>query len=202
MALIRDQAGLVPIPENLSKVMVIGPGEDWDLYPALLSALSESGYNAEFFDYPPPWEGAIKNDQLLEELPEQAASKDLVLLFTWQAHLNKLDFQDTWQVELVQRLVESGTPLIVVAIKSPTDILEFPDVSTYIAMYGTTAGSGAGADRCAGRAGCLARGQPITRTPALGELRSREKQRRALLRVQVLLALLMRESTREAFVSQ
>ena len=140
VALIRDEAGLVPIPGNLSKVMVIGPGEDWDLYPALLSALGESGYNAEFFDYPPPWEGAIKNDQLLDELPEQAASKDLVLLFTWQAHLNKLDFQDTWQAELVQKLHKSGTPLIVVAIKSPTDILEFPDVSSYIAMYGTTPG--------------------------------------------------------------
>jgi hypothetical protein len=28
----------------------------------------------------------------------------------------------------------------VIAIKSPTDILEFPDIGTYIAMYGTTPG--------------------------------------------------------------
>jgi beta-N-acetylhexosaminidase len=140
VALIRDDDGLVPIPENLSRVMVIGPGEGWDLYPALLSALGERGFTAEYFDFPPPWEGAIKDDQLLGELPRQAAGKDLVLLFTWQAHLNKLDYQDTWQVDLVQRLIESGTPLIVIAIKSPTDILEFPDIGTYIAMYGTTPG--------------------------------------------------------------
>lgn len=140
VALIKDDAGLVPIPKNLSRVMVIGPGNEWELYPALKTALNDSGFNSEFYDFPPPWEGAIKNNQLLEELPARAARSDLVLLFTWQAHLNKLDYQDIWQVELVQRLVASGTPLIIVAIKSPTDLLEFPDVSTFIAMYGTTPG--------------------------------------------------------------
>lgn len=140
VALIRDEAGLVPIPENLDRVLVVGPAEDWDLYPALLAALGERGYSAELLNYPPPWEGVIKNDRLLEEIPARAAGKDIVLLFTWQAHLNKLEYQDTWQAELVQRLRQNGAPLIVVAIKSPTDILEFPDVGTYIAMYGTTPG--------------------------------------------------------------
>ncbi len=140
VTLIKDDAGLVPLPKSVASVLVMGPGENWELYPALEAALSKNGFNTEFYDFPPPWEGAIKNVQLLEELSSQASKNDLVLLFTWQAHLNKLDYQDTWQVELVQRLVASGTPLIVVAIKSPTDILEFPDVSTFIAMYGTTPG--------------------------------------------------------------
>ena len=140
VTLIKDDAGLVPLPKSVASVLVMGPGENWELYPTLKTALSKNGFNTEFYGFPPPWEGAIKNGQLLEQLSSQASKNDLVLLFTWQAHLNKLDYGDTWQVELVQRLVESGTPLIVVAIKSPTDILEFPYVSTFIAMYGTTPG--------------------------------------------------------------
>jgi hypothetical protein len=34
----------------------------------------------------------------------------------------------------------AGGPLIVVAIRSPTDILEFPNVPTYLAMHGSTSG--------------------------------------------------------------
>lgn len=140
VALIKDKEGLTPIPANKRDILVIGPGNGWELYPMLRDALTENGFKADFAPFPQPWEGKIKDRGLLGSLAAQAKTYKLVLLFTWQAHLNRLTYDDTWQIELVDQLLKSGVPLIVVAIKSPTDILEFPEVGTYLAMFGTTLG--------------------------------------------------------------
>ncbi len=140
VALLKNEQGLVPLPLKKHDILVMGPAEDWGLYPMLRDALTERGFSADFAPFPKPWEGKIKNQGLLGSLVAQAGMYDLVLLFTWQAHLNRLTFEDTWQVELVDQLLESDIPLVVIAIKSPTDILEFPQASTYLAMFGTTPG--------------------------------------------------------------
>ena len=140
VTLYKDEAGLVPIPGNVKNVLVVGPGDEWELYPMLEAGLKERGITAKFVDYPPPWDGPVQADDLLASLPDQAANYDLVLVFTWQAHLNRLDNGDTWQADLVNRLVQVGAPLVVVAIKSPTDILEFPHIGTYLVMFGSTPG--------------------------------------------------------------
>lgn len=140
VALIKNEDGLTPIPANKRNILVIGPGEGWELYPMLRDAFTENGFKADFAPFPQPWEGKIKDRGLQGSLAAQANAYKLVLLFTWQAHLNRLTHDDTWQIELVDQLLKSGVPLIVVAIKSPTDILEFPEVGTYLAMFGTTLG--------------------------------------------------------------
>ncbi len=136
----KDEAGLVPIPANVKNVLVVGPGEEWELYPMLEAAFKERGITSSFVHYPPPWDGPVQAEDILANLPEQAAGYDLALVFTWQAHLNRLGGGDTWQGDLVNRLAQTGVPLAVVAIKSPTDILEFPDIGTYLAMFGSTPG--------------------------------------------------------------
>jgi beta-N-acetylhexosaminidase len=140
VALLKNEEGLVPLPPKKRNILVMGPGENWELYPMLRQALNESGFNADFAPFPPPWDGKIKDRGMLGSLVAQAQTYDLVLLFTWQAHLNRLTFEDTWQGDLVNQLLESGSPLVLVAIKSPTDILEFPEVGTYLGMFGTTHG--------------------------------------------------------------
>ncbi len=140
VAVLKEGADLVPIPKELTDILIIGPDEDWDVYAALSEGLQENGQTATFARYPVPWFGKIEDEQLRYDLPIRAAGYDLVLLFTWQAHLNQLDYEDTWQADLVENLRQTGVPLVVVAIKSPTDILEFPQVSNYLAMYGTTPG--------------------------------------------------------------
>jgi beta-N-acetylhexosaminidase len=42
------------------------------------------------------------------------------------------------QARLVQALQDSGTPVVVAAVRNPYDIAEFPDVPTYIATYSYT----------------------------------------------------------------
>jgi beta-N-acetylhexosaminidase len=140
VAVLKEGAGLVPIPKELTDVLIIGPDEDWDLYAALDEGLKKTGHAPAFARYPVPWFGKIQDEELRNDLPIRAAGYDMVLLFTWQAHLNRLDYKDTWQVELVENLRQTGVPLVVIAIKSPTDILEFPQVSTYLAMFGSTTG--------------------------------------------------------------
>ena len=39
------------------------------------------------------------------------------------------------QVELVRALLALGKPLVVVALRVPYDLLELPDISTFIAVY-------------------------------------------------------------------
>ena len=140
VVLYKNDASLVHFPDTVNNVLVVGPEEEWDLYTELDAELRGRGITPTFIHYPPPWEGLVEAEDLLINLPGQAEGYDLVLVFTWQAHLNRLDNGDTWQGDLVNRLEQSGVPLVVVAIKSPTDILEFPNVGTYLVMFGTTHG--------------------------------------------------------------
>jgi beta-N-acetylhexosaminidase len=163
VTLYKDETGLVPLPPDVKNVLVVGPGEEWELYPMLEVALQEHGISTSFMHYPPPWEGPVEDTELLESIPTEAGQHDLVLLFTWQAHLNRLDSGDTWQADLVNDIVQTGTPLAVVAIKSPTDILEFPQIGTYLVMFGSTTGQEeALIDALVGRA------EPVGKNPLPG----------------------------------
>lgn len=62
---------------------------------------------------------------------------DLTLVFIWQAYLNRLEFDEPWQSNLVTSLLEQGFPVVVIAIRAPTDIRDFPQVPGYIALYGS-----------------------------------------------------------------
>jgi beta-N-acetylhexosaminidase len=138
VALLINDAELVPIPQAARRILIIGPEAEWEFYPLLEVALNQHGYETNLATFPPPWEGPVGQVEALDTLPGLAQYYDLTLVFTWQVHLNQLKYDDHWQAELVRRL--SGGPLIVVAIRSPTDILEFPNVPTYLAMYGSTSG--------------------------------------------------------------
>ncbi len=139
VALYKDEAELVPIPGQAKRILIIGPGTDWKFYPVLQAALNQRGHETTLANYPPPWEGPVVNPDLLNMLTVEAQYYDLVLVFTWQAHLNRLVYNDPWQADLLTRLATTR-PTIAVAIKSPTDILEFPNVAAYLAMFGSTPG--------------------------------------------------------------
>jgi len=140
VALFRDQADLIPIPGQLKNILLVGPPDGWGLYPVLESALRNNGHSVVRINYPGPWSGAIADGGLKNNILAQASGYDLVIVLTWESHLNNINYGDTWQPSLVQGLLEGGKPLIVVALKSPTDILDFPEVLTYLATFGTTSG--------------------------------------------------------------
>jgi beta-N-acetylhexosaminidase len=140
LALLKNETGLVPLPPDARRILIVGPVDGWGLYPALGAALSDSGRTYQVVNYSGPWNGPVPDASLLQSLPGQAAGYDLILVITWEAHLNKLRYGDTWQIDLVQSLLQSGNRVIVVGLKSPTDILEFPQAPVYLSTFGSTSG--------------------------------------------------------------
>jgi beta-N-acetylhexosaminidase len=140
VTLYRDQADLVPIPTSLRNILLVGPPDGWGLYPVVESALRDKGHSVRRVNYPGPWNGKIQDGGLKNSILSQANGYDLVIVLTWESHLNRVNYKDDWQTALVQELLGSGVPLIVVALKSPTDLLDFPDIPTYLATFGTTSG--------------------------------------------------------------
>jgi beta-N-acetylhexosaminidase len=140
LALLKDETNLVPIPPELTTILVIGPTDGWGLYPLLTTSLHGNGFETYVVRYSNPWSGPVPEVGYLESLPNQALGYDLILMLTWESHLNQFRYDDVWQVKLVEALIATGKPMIVVALKSPTDIVDFPEITTYLATFGTTRG--------------------------------------------------------------
>ena len=140
LALLKDEANLVPIPSEFHRILVIGPTDGWGLYPLLTASLQRSGFETYIVRYSNPWSGPVPEVGYLESLPNQAIGYDLILMLTWESHLNQFRYNDEWQMRLVEALIATGKPMIVVALKSPTDIIDFPEITTYLTTFGTTRG--------------------------------------------------------------
>jgi beta-N-acetylhexosaminidase len=137
VALYKNESGLIPLSNNIRNILVIAPDPSWEFYQQLAKAFSAKGRKTKFVYYSSPWDGPVQEVEYLDTLPEQARDYDLTLVFTWQSHIYSKDHEDDWQIKLVQNLIKSQVPLIVVALKSPTDILDFPQVPVYISTIGT-----------------------------------------------------------------
>ena len=140
VSLHKDSDGLIPLPNELKNILIVGPGDGWGFYPLLRDALNQRGISYNIMTYSGYWYGPIPEANYLQVVPARALEYDLVLMFTWDSHLNKLRFGDSFQPQLVNSLLDTGIRMIVVALKSPTDILDFPSVPTYLASMGTTKG--------------------------------------------------------------
>jgi len=69
-----------------------------------------------------------------EQVAAQAAGQDLVVVLTNRAGLAS----QQGQAGLVKRLVETGTPVVAVAVRDAYDLNQFPQVSVYLATYSYT----------------------------------------------------------------
>ena len=139
VAILRNEANLVPLPAN-STVLAILPGDAWGLAGILTTAFSDGNIHLQIISYPPPWDGVIPDRGLIDNILAQSSGYDLTLVMTWEAHLNRVRLGDDWQARLVDTLIKNDRPLMVAALKSPTDLLEFPRVTTYLATFGTASG--------------------------------------------------------------
>jgi beta-N-acetylhexosaminidase len=138
VTLLRDDTSRLPLPG--SRVLLIGPADGWGMYPVLQSALIDNGYWVETVRYSGPWNGAVPETGYLTSMPAYSANFDVTVVLTWQSHLNHLLYNDNFQINLVNNLLATGRPVVVVALKSPVDILDFPSAPTYLMTFGTTDG--------------------------------------------------------------
>lgn len=144
VSVFNNSSSLVPIPGDVQRILVISPEYDWGFAQALQAQIG-GDQQVQTAAYPSPWNGAIQDTALQQSLLQRANNFDQVIVLTWEAHLNRVNLGDTWQADLVNGLINAGRPVTVVALKSPTDWLEFPNVPAFLATYGTTPGQIQGA---------------------------------------------------------
>jgi beta-N-acetylhexosaminidase len=136
----RDQSNLIPLSDNISTVMVVGPKDYWGMYEKVYDSLRSKNITADIIQYSLPLSSPVPETYYLNSIPSKVNQYDLVIILTWDAHLSRVRFGDTFQSDLVDALSKKSVPIMIVGLKSPTDILEFPDIPTYLATFGTTTG--------------------------------------------------------------
>ncbi len=134
ITLVRNDAGLLPLKLDTSaRIAAIMP-EPKDLTPAdtskmvapaLATALRNHHDSVDEFivSHPP-------TDQEIAEMRCKAADYDLIVLGTISASM------DEQQAERARQLLASGTDMVVVALRTPYDLMAFPNAETYVCSYG------------------------------------------------------------------
>lgn len=69
------------------------------------------------------------SDQEIEAAATAASGRDLVIVGTHNGHLYPA------QAALVKRVAQAGSPVVVVGMRNPYDVSDFPEIGTYIAAY-------------------------------------------------------------------
>jgi len=124
---VRDAPGRLPLRVDAGRIGVINPLHTmygWN-QPVLLDVAVRQRHPRTagvLFDPRSPGPS-------LRRCLRLARGSDLVIAGTYDAR-----FSDA-QVRLVDRLVATGVPLIVVATRGPTDLIRFPQVPTYLATH-------------------------------------------------------------------
>ncbi|MGQ9454720.1 MAG: glycoside hydrolase family 3 protein [Armatimonadota bacterium] len=133
VTLVRNEEGLVPLkltPDQ--KVLVVG------VHPAV-SALAEairehhSNVDALYLD-------GIVRDEALKLALERAFASAVAVVPTCPREPWRRPIDIELQTALVKRLVGAGHRVIVVAVREPYDLRNFPELKTYICTYGYRAG--------------------------------------------------------------
>jgi beta-N-acetylhexosaminidase len=125
VTLVRDDAQILPLkPET--RLLVVYPQR----VPQVEAALRTCFENLEALSV-----RRNPEDSEIAKALEKAAEAEVVVVAT----LNAMEFPN--QVTIVRALAEQTAPIVVVALRSPYDLLTFPEQSTYVAIYGETAPS-------------------------------------------------------------
>jgi beta-N-acetylhexosaminidase len=133
--LVRDETGLVPLRLDASeRILVLSqPPESVTLavdllFPHEYFATGIRERHANTHDLLLSGERAAAG-RMLEEVEEELAQADLVIVATINAHL------DPQQVVLMERILRLGKHVIGVAVGNPYDISAFPQLRTYLVTY-------------------------------------------------------------------
>ncbi len=132
VTLVKNSVHLVPLnPSRVGKVLVISPNvlpstKDGTVLGDLVRKRAVSCVELAV-----DLRSTQGKETVLTQAVQLAQDSDLLLVGTWHA--------DSWQASLVHALLQSGRPLIVVAFGTPYDLARFPEVTTYLAVYGKAA---------------------------------------------------------------
>jgi len=110
------------------------------MYGRFETSFQNENITTEIWRYSLPLSGRVPETYYITNIPGQIGRFDLVVVLTWDAYLSRVRFGDGFQIDLVNAIQANQVPLIVVGLKSPTDILGFPEIPTFLSTFGTTSG--------------------------------------------------------------
>ncbi|MGG1662968.1 glycoside hydrolase family 3 N-terminal domain-containing protein [Brevibacillus sp. NRS-1366] len=132
VTLVKNENQLLPIAKSIRQLGVVLPGvttltlaeDDQSLSEDLLAPLQKyCAVNGQILSSLDPLQSEV------ERIVTEVAKTEIVIVFTYNAHIYK------GQALLVQRLKQSGKKVVAVALRNPYDLMEFPEVDTYLAVY-------------------------------------------------------------------
>jgi beta-glucosidase-like glycosyl hydrolase/endonuclease/exonuclease/phosphatase family metal-dependent hydrolase len=122
---LRNDAGLLPLSPAPRTILVAG------YTPAVLgSALQSRGHTAVVKDT-----GATPTDVKIADAVAASAAADLTVVLTMKAWDTAVTDKLAKQQKLVNDLLATGRPVVVVAVRDPYDVSRFPAASTTLATY-------------------------------------------------------------------
>jgi beta-N-acetylhexosaminidase len=124
--LVRNDAGLLPLPAGPRDVLVTGWGATTT--GTLAGAIGRRGATVTVRET-----GTTPAQEAIDRAVADARAADLVVVTTMNANAA--------QRSLVAALLATGTPVVVAGVRNPYDIAGLPGAGTYLATYGYTAAS-------------------------------------------------------------
>ncbi|MFG1709440.1 glycoside hydrolase family 3 protein [Nonomuraea sp. M3C6] len=130
VTLVRNNAGVLPLTNTGQRVLVTGyrnvtpPSVKIPPTDRLAKAIGDLGVTTELFET-----GTAPNGATVNAAAAKANASDLVVVTTVNST------SSASQRNLVNALLATGKPVIIVATRNPYDIAGFPNAPTYLATY-------------------------------------------------------------------
>lgn len=130
--LVKNDADLVPLARQARSVLVAG----WGSGPTqtLAARLAARGATVAVRA-----SGDSPTDAQISDAVTQARARDLTVVLTMKAWDTTVTDKQARQQKLVKALLDTGRPVIVVAVRDPYDIAYFNHAPTFLATYSYTA---------------------------------------------------------------
>jgi beta-N-acetylhexosaminidase len=128
--LVANDAGLLPLDPDDRDVLVTGWGVATT--QTLADAIGRRGPSTDVYQT-----GANPSQAAIDEAVNRAEASDLVVATT----MNAWTAPNSRQRDLVEALVATGTPVVVIGVRDAYDIAYFTEAETYLATYSYTAGA-------------------------------------------------------------
>jgi beta-N-acetylhexosaminidase len=122
VTLVKNNDGVLPLQPDPHEVLVTGWGVSTT--QTLAADVAERGATTEVYET-----GNNPTAIQRQTAAAKAAAKDLVVVSSHRA------WASPEQQELVEDLLATGTPVVVLAVRDPYDIAYFTDPPTYVATY-------------------------------------------------------------------
>ena len=126
--LVKNEAAVLPLAPAGKEVLVTG-------YGVSTTQTIANGLGAEGATTTVKQTGTSPTDAQVADAVAAAEGKDAVVVTTMKAWDTKVTDKRGGQQKLVNQLLETGVPVIVVATRDPYDIAYFDDAPTYLATY-------------------------------------------------------------------